>query len=66
MYKYKNKLTVKKGMKRYVARRKLSKQEIESKKEALKFYKGASDEEVSVINNSTDDLKKQRRKKIRK
>ena len=43
--------------------RKLSKQEIEAKKEALKFYKGASSEEVSTINNSTDDLKKTKEKK---
>lgn len=38
--------------------RKLSKQEIEAKKEALKFYKGASDEQVATINNSTENLKK--------
>lgn len=37
--------------------RKLSKQEIEAKKEALKFYKGASNEEVATINNSTENLK---------
>lgn len=38
--------------------RKLSKQEIEAKKEALKIYKGASDEQVATINNSTENLKK--------
>lgn len=43
--------------------RKLSKQEIEAKKEALKFYKGASDEEVATINNSTENLKKANDKK---
>lgn len=43
--------------------RKLSKQEIEAKKEALKFYKGASNEEVATINNSTENLKKANNKK---
>lgn len=43
--------------------RKLSKDEIEAKKEALKSYEGTSKEEVTAINNSTDDLKKAKKKK---